>query len=226
MSIKIYLPEHLFYTRKDLHIYGEVKINDPRGGISYYVVGAIEEPASKSEVAIVDFCHSQLRLIGEFTADSHDNKCHIKDVPLRFAYTQHSPNVYVVKLNVQYEDKNYVNVILYSEKALLQLQDLKAEVANEVENNEINSNDDDMKLLYQLLKQKQLFILQYSYKEPIYLHLCLFVNHFKAIIGAQFREICNALYPLRFLQRPFRFLAQHSTLYEHYQEWNKFKASK
>lgn len=231
MSIKIFLPEELFYAKKDLKIYGEVKVNDLRG-ISHFVVGAIDDLKSdletEAEASMANYYRSKLRHLGVLVNDlMASDHCHNSEVALRFVYTPSLPNIYLQKLNIQFETEAEacVNIILYREEALLQLQDLKAEMGSRLSNS-IGDNDDDIKLLVRFLKQKQLFEHRYRHSKG---ERHKKINELCKIITSSIFPSINYRHifiPLRWISKPLISLAQYSTLYEHYREWSKFKCSK
>ncbi|XP_037932838.1 phosphatidylinositol N-acetylglucosaminyltransferase subunit Q-like [Teleopsis dalmanni] len=107
MSVKIFLPEHLFYTKHEHDIFGEIQINE-NNSVSYYVICTENK--------------SNLRLLGHIlSVGSNATNLKLRDVSLSFTFDPETPNIYLNKLSIKPPNATHVNVFLYNARKLLQL---------------------------------------------------------------------------------------------------------
>ncbi|KAL9884560.1 phosphatidylinositol glycan anchor biosynthesis class Q isoform 2-T2 [Glossina fuscipes fuscipes] len=226
MSLKIFLPRKLYAVKENFNIYGEIKIND-RNAISYYVITAIgcREITRNSQLIAdrkeIEFS-STLRHLGLIVNASDILKAERRDVALCFAYDNLTPNIYLHKLSIKLNQETSINVLIYDEDQILKLQDLEEDLVHYAActgGNKLCPND-DMQLLYQLVKQRNSFIQissnikhQFHITQLIY-RLCRLPFNF-----------LNMFFTLCVTMQPLKFIFQRMVLYEHYQEWLKFKHS-
>ncbi|KAI9581665.1 uncharacterized protein LOC119637607 [Glossina fuscipes] len=226
MSLKIFLPRKLYAVKENFNIYGEIKINDCNA-ISYYVITAIgcREITRNSQLIAdrkeIEFS-STLRHLGLIVNASDILKAERRDVALCFAYDNLTPNIYLHKLSIKLNQETSINVLIYDEDQILKLQDLEEDLVHYAActgGNKLCPND-DMQLLYQLVKQRNSFIQissnikhQFRITQLIY-RLCRLPFNF-----------LNMFFTLCVTMQPLKFIFQRMVLYEHYQEWLKFKHS-
>ncbi|XP_037813892.1 N-acetylglucosaminyl-phosphatidylinositol biosynthetic protein gpi1 [Lucilia sericata] len=232
MTIKLFLPENLFYIKKSCDIYGEIKIGE-QNCISYYIICAVDiKKPSKNDEDIEDYERAQqisneMRHLGHIANATEWSQLHHKDVALVFVYDAETPNIYLNKLSIKTAQKDKINVFLYSEKSILKLQDLNESVSNVVYDKEDNAKvdadvcpDDDMHMLYQLLQTKDKFKLECDVDEVDE----TFKRVTSYVLTLPF-DIFMWTFGLFMTKAPFRFVFQYSVMYDYYKEWLKFKKS-
>ncbi|XP_061387595.1 uncharacterized protein LOC133322647 [Musca vetustissima] len=239
MSIKIFLPLELFYTKENCNIYGENKIGD-NNCISYYIVCAINDKRRGSvddeDNEISE--NNRLQIYQRFRHLGHivNAKEAItfqrnQDVALSFVYDDETPYIYLNKLSIKPETTGKINVFLYEEGRILKLQDLKEsiDVQGRKESNDDSSteDDDDLHYLYQLLHVKDNTFVHVAGAEDGDHAEDFFAYDVKRCIFRVFELIFNFmmwLLTIFLYQPPFKYIFQHTVLYEHYKEWMKFRS--
>ncbi|XP_065363710.1 uncharacterized protein PIG-Q [Calliphora vicina] len=237
MTIKLFLPENLFYIKKSCDIYGEIKIGE-QNCISYYITSAVDIKRPLINYETDDYDKeiqftNELRHLGHIVNATESSQLHHKDVALVFVYDAETPNIYLNKLSIKPAQRDKVNVFLYNEKSILKLQDLN-ENLNKTGQQSVNNNeddaelnvetdicpDDDMHMLYQLLQAKDKFILEHDDGDVD--------DKFKRFVGYLITVPFDAfmlIFGVCMTQPPFRFVFQYTVMCDYYKEWLKFKKS-
>ncbi|XP_013108013.1 uncharacterized protein LOC106087501 [Stomoxys calcitrans] len=242
MSVKIFLPQNLFYVKENCDIYGEIKIGE-HNCISYYITCAIytakyakpldqEDEADEKRLNDKEFI-KRFRHLGHIVnAQAPTHQCY-QDVALVFGYDKQTPNIYLNKLSIKAQETGKINVFLYDERRVLKLQDLKEEMHETLsrpmtkqEENSKESDDtfpnNDMHYLFQLLQTKEnVKSTAHDFASGDFflfdVKRCLF-RCFEFLFHFMMWILTIFLY-----QPPFKYIFQHTVLCEHYKEWLKFR---
>lgn len=237
MTIKLFLPQQLFYTKKSCDIYGEIKIGE-ENCISYYIITAINNnkiPLDNLDSNDYDYEReveftNELRHLGHIVKASESLQLQHKDVALVFVYDDETPNIYLNKLSIRTAQAEKVNVFLYNESSILKLQDLNENLSNKqrglVETNGKSSSaqelcpDEDLHMLFQLQQSKEVFMLQSDEGDV--------EDAFKRFVGCLLRfpfELLMSAFGFCMTQPPFKYVFQYTFMCDYYKEWLKFKKS-
>ncbi|XP_011291559.1 uncharacterized protein LOC101890935 [Musca domestica] len=230
MSIKIFLPLELFYSKENCNIYGENKIGD-NNCISYYITCAIADAKNNkggSEVNRLQITQRFRHLGHIVNAKEAITLQRHQDVALSFVYDDETPNIYLNKLSIKPEKPGKINVFLFEERRILKLQDLRedldAKVADECDDEDASAtHNDDLHILYQLLNVKDTIVHDDTRGGPIE---DFFAHDVKRCVFRGFEFSFNFmmwLLTVFLYQPPFKYIFQHTVLCEHYREWIKFR---
>lgn len=246
MSLKIFIPKQLFYAKTNCDIYGENKFGE-HNCVSYYITCAVNI-ADK-----FDYSSQDSRIVSEYTkhfrhlgyivnAKEAAQFQRNQDVELAFVYDNETPNIYLNKLRIKLEESGKINVFLYDEERILKLQDLNETVAtvcqnvekahgnsdttspyDDTDNSQYEFGNDDMHFLYKLLRSKEKLKLNSEcYSEDF------FISDVKRYVCRGFEFTFNLMMwilTIFLYQPPFKYVFQHTVLYEHYKEWLRFRNS-
>ncbi|KAM7347734.1 phosphatidylinositol glycan anchor biosynthesis class Q isoform 2-T2 [Cochliomyia hominivorax] len=243
MTIKLFLPEKLFYLKKSCDIYGEIKISEGNC-ISYYIITAIDNKLllnnkDDSDEDDEDYEReiqftNELRHLGHIVKASESSQLLHKDVALVFVYDDETPNIYLNKLTIRPAQGEKVNVFLYNEKSILKLQDLnenlnkfQSDMYKDKENIKDSHRqsseccpDDDMHMLYKLLYTKEKFKLQAEVDDV--------EDTFKRFVGYLIKfpfDILMSAFGFCMTQPPLKFIFKYTVMCDYYKEWWKFNRS-
>lgn len=233
MTIKLFLPKKLFYSKKSCDIYGEIKIGE-QNCISYYIISAldIKKPQNADEICEYerDLTFSdEIRHLGHVVNATESSRLHHKDVALVFIYDNETPNIYLSKLTIKPEQSEKVNIFLYNEAAILKLHDLNENSQKLDESFEQDSDfknlhdicpDDDMHMLYYLLQAKFNFKLESDVGAAD--------DFFKRFVGHLLKfpfDVLMSAFAFCLTQTPFKFLFQYTVMSDYYKEWLMFRKS-
>uniref|UniRef100_W8CCF9 Phosphatidylinositol N-acetylglucosaminyltransferase subunit Q n=1 Tax=Ceratitis capitata TaxID=7213 RepID=W8CCF9_CERCA len=219
MSVKIFLPAFLFYTKKDCDIYGEIQI-DENNAVSYFIIDHCDYH-NENEAKVIT---KHLRHLGHIHRAGPTTTVQNQDVAITFAYDVDTPNIYLLKLNIKPVETTQVNVFLYDVPKMLQLHEYNTSYDSKKSDNasgggrgdEKTNQYNDVEVLCSFLNQshqqnkKQKYTITSILDKTIFLFPNLIINAIVFLLQSK-------------LLKP---LLEKTTFYEHSLEWRRYQESR
>lgn len=216
MSVKIFLPTKLFYTKENYDIYGEIRINE-NNSVSYFVIAGV----SSNNIGDSKFAYNELRHLGHITDASGSTYREQKrrDVSLSFSYDAETPNIYLNNINIKPADSQNANVFLYDVEKLNQLycEPIKEhkQHGNASRRSSFDAEQyDDIHMLYYILERR--YKLQHEDARS-----SRGIIDFLCVALALPLEAINKIFQILVENKAIVYLVKKTVFYEHYLDWKK-----